>query len=64
VDMEAPSLILPDLDNRSGNVNEGQPREGLAWAQNVVKKRGGISGEDRTPKSVSIKAWPRVHTHL
>jgi len=55
-DLAAPSPILPDIDKGSGEADEGHPREGSARAQKEVKKRGGISGEDKTPKSVSTKA--------
>jgi len=63
-DLAEPSWILPNLDNGSGEADEGHPRGGSARAQKEVKKRGGISGEDKTPKSLSTKSRPGVHTPL
>jgi len=63
-DPAAPSWVLPDFENGSGEADEGDPREGSARAQNEVKKRDGLSREDKTPKSVSTKSRTRIHTPL
>jgi len=49
-DLAAPSPILPHLDKGSGEADEGHPREWSARAQKEVKKRGGISGKDKTQR--------------
>jgi len=63
-DPAAPSWVLPDLDKGSDEADERDPREGSARAQNEVKKKDGLSCEDKTPKSVSAKSRTRIPTPL
>ena len=63
-DPAAPSWVLPNLDNGSGEADEGHPREGSARAQKEEKKTDGLSREDKTLKSVSTKSQTRVRTPL
>lgn len=63
-DLEAPSWILPDLDDEGDETDEEQPRKASTRARKEVRKQGDISDEDGTPEKISTTVKPRVHTPL